>query len=521
MTIVQEQPGPPIPVIRGGEVGMCLTRIHHNRFTEAVGEPSVAYERLANRGIAFEAEIIATILAGKRGTVAVINDHAGDPYQATATALEQRVDIVIGGRFRSPDGSLVGAPDLLVLMDDGYAPIEVKSHRIHADSGAPVALAPLDDLTRAVPEDDLRFRSWRKRDLLQVAHYRRILLTLGHASSRAVGGVIGTDEPIACTWVDLDTEDFPIMDEAIGWSDAAIDVIEYGEDNPDTPLEAPWWRGECQSCEWELLCRAQLKAVDDPTLISGITRETRDRLAELGITTGAAIAALDPDDERIGSASIVFDARVRAFGSLMTLEAPAGPIDVPAAPREVDFDIETYAGRIYLAGFLITEGGRSTFDPIVDWVGTDETELRFVGDMFDRLASYSDDDTVVLHWSDYERAQLQAAANRHDLSIRGYRDVSEWFDRHAVDLYQWTRSTFASPSGFSLKAIAPLCGFGWRDDDPGGLQSELWYELMLAGDTTMQQRLLEYNEDDVAAQLAIRRWIRTNGARVPWVGSWN
>jgi predicted RecB family nuclease len=77
-----------------------------------------------------------------------------------------------------------------------------------------------------------------------------------------------------------------------------------------------------------------------------------------------------------------------------------------------------------------------------------------------------------------------------------------------------------------LKAIAPLCGFHWRDDDPGGLQSEIWYEMMLAGDELMRERLLQYNEDDVAAQRAIRTWIRANdngngpGSSIPSVRTW-
>jgi predicted RecB family nuclease len=65
-----------------------------------------------------------------------------------------------------------------------------------------------------------------------------------------------------------------------------------------------------------------------------------------------------------------------------------------------------------------------------------------------------------------------------------------------------------SPNGYSLKVIAPLCGFNWRDDNPGGAQSELWYTDLLKGDASRRSRLLEYNEDDVAAQLAIRRWVR-------------
>ena len=101
-----------------------------------------------------------------------------------------------------------------------------------------------------------------------------------------------------------------------------------------------------------------------------------------------------------------------------------------------------------------------------------------------------------------------------------------WFDEHAVDLCAWTRRHLTSPDGYGLKVIAPLCGFEWRDDDPGGLQSEIWFEAMREGDETMRPRILEYNEDDVAAQLAVRRWVRANdngsgpGSAIPSMRDW-
>jgi predicted RecB family nuclease len=95
-----------------------------------------------------------------------------------------------------------------------------------------------------------------------------------------------------------------------------------------------------------------------------------------------------------------------------------------------------------------------------------------------------------------------------------------------VDLCDWTRKNLVSPNGYGLKVIAPLCGFQWRDDDPGGRQSEIWFEHVLAGDDEMKARLLEYNEDDVVAQLAIRRWLRSHddgtgpGSTIPSAHNW-
>ena len=100
-----------------------------------------------------------------------------------------------------------------------------------------------------------------------------------------------------------------------------------------------------------------------------------------------------------------------------------------------------------------------------------------------------------------------AAADRHGLSLESAPSVDAWFDRYACDLWAWVKRRFVSPDGYSLKVIAPLCGFGWRDGDAGGAQSELWYADQLGGSTDQRQRLLDYNEDDVRAQAAIRCWI--------------
>ena len=57
--------------------------------------------------------------------------------------------------------------------------------------------------------------------------------------------------------------------------------------------------------------------------------------------------------------------------------------------------------------------------------------------------------------------------------------------------------------------MAPAFGFDWRDEDPGGLQSQLW--LIEARQTSVDEtrdagraRILTYNEDDVRATAAIR-----------------
>jgi predicted RecB family nuclease len=71
------------------------------------------------------------------------------------------------------------------------------------------------------------------------------------------------------------------------------------------------------------------------------------------------------------------------------------------------------------------------------------------------------------------------------------------------------RGGIDSRYGHGLKVVASHgAGFAWRDEDPGGLQAQTWYEQAAAGDSEAMARLLAYNEDDVRASFAVRQWLR-------------
>jgi predicted RecB family nuclease len=74
------------------------------------------------------------------------------------------------------------------------------------------------------------------------------------------------------------------------------------------------------------------------------------------------------------------------------------------------------------------------------------------------------------------------------------------------------RGNFFGVAGLSIKQTAPAFGFHWRDDDPGGLQSQVWLEQArgaVGSDAdTWRERILAYNEDDVRATAALRAGLR-------------
>jgi predicted RecB family nuclease len=512
-------------LIGGGELGRCPTRIHHSRFNEANRSTSAVVEHRITEGHRWEETVVARILEGYRAweTVSTATDQfdrtapvligpearAVDREEITALLLRAGVPLIAGARISAPHLRSVGVPDLLVRLDDGYAPIDVKHHKVVGEGGIPARLATTDHL-----EDTggarRTFRSERVTDLLQVAHYWTLLNSIGRANPRRLAGIIGSEPALTCLWVDLDDGSPRLIGRYRRALAEAIEVVEAGRGQPDVPLVPPVWRGECRSCPWAKFCRAELEGVDHVSLLPAIGADDTEHLLAAGVTTTARVAGLMPGTS-VGEVEIsgeaILQARARGAGTL--LRRAGADLALPDAAVEIDFDIETYGGVLYLAGLLITDRAGSSFEPIADWTGTPNGERQVLANLFaffDDIGASSN--AVVYHWTGYERTILNAAADRHGLSLRSAPSVDDWFDRYACDLWAWTKQRFVSPNGYSLKVIAPLCGFEWRDDDPGGAQSELWYAELLKGDKSRQSRLLEYNEDDVGAQLAIRRWVR-------------
>jgi predicted RecB family nuclease len=82
---------------------------------------------------------------------------------------------------------------------------------------------------------------------------------------------------------------------------------------------------------------------------------------------------------------------------------------------------------------------------------------------------------------------------------------SQWIDLHEV-----AKRQVQTEGPLGLKQLAGAAGFRWRDVNPSGEASMIWYEEatdegILA--EAARQRILEYNEDDCRATKALRDWL--------------
>ena len=100
-----------------------------------------------------------------------------------------------------------------------------------------------------------------------------------------------------------------------------------------------------------------------------------------------------------------------------------------------------------------------------------------------------------------ENTQLRRIA-RHSPTLKSRVDSfissGEW-----VDLERIFKAGWITGGSTGLKAIAPLAGFSWDIDNPGGAIAMFRYTEAAAGSTVAQAWLTNYNRGDVEATLAI------------------
>ncbi|MFT4294702.1 MAG: TM0106 family RecB-like putative nuclease [Micropruina sp.] len=534
----------------------------HNAFHPGLTLPEAdeGLREVFHGGVAFEAEVLAALLAGFDGSVFDGRELAGLPSgeqeRAALQAMRSGVEVLIGPLLpRDPMEHRSGRPDLL-LRDQagGYHPGEIKFHRVSDPRGGGSTLtwsALSDPLRRRVLEGH-RFRyTWRLNDLLQLAHYQRMLLRLGLAASEPLAAVVGSDElpglGRVLSWVDLGaavlppsprTPPDPAQVSALRRYDAEhafrVEIAETASalSPDDPPALLPIANRECGWCQWWDVCRPQL---DDDDLSLRISKSPLDVheirvLRDLGVATVAELAACDLDEllprylpritHRVGA-----EERLRLAWRRSVLMARGvdfdrvteGPIELPQAPIEIDLDIETSSDdRVYLWGFLVDDGsGRPWYRHFSAFTDLDDDAEQALADAAMRWLreTVGDHDALVFHYSDYELIRMQRLADATGSEPLAW--ALDWARQHFVDLFTVIRTHFFGTQGLGLKVVASkAAGFSWRDAAPGGLNSQSWFTEAVTGDTeelrtAARRRVLEYNEDDVEATWHVRRWLRS------------
>jgi len=393
--------------------------------------------------------------------------------------------LIYQGGLRFED--CVGRPDLLVRCDDApsdlgpyhYEAIDIKGG--HGRSGR--------------EGDSIGFK---KHYAFQILFYHRLLANLQGVSPHQAR-IIN---------VDGEYESFDPGRFSAEFERAFKDVRALVE---GTGQSEPVLGSVCHLCHWYAKCRRWAEGVHDPTLLFGVGR-VKFQLKEAGLRTVEDIARMEVSDYVSGSRKIP---RLRREG-LRRLKTRAGVrlagmpeirpgFVLPDVRREVYFDIEDDPTRdfTYLYGWVEVEAGdthayRYLFSPGAE---QEEATVRALWDVLDRI-----ENAAIYVYSAKERTSLRRLMERYGLD----RSVFDRYVAQEYDLYSrlvLNHSDWPSYS-YGIKHVARHAGFTWRDPDPGGANSIVWYNEYQRDPSRddLLQRILDYNEDDCRAMIAVKRY---------------
>ena len=437
-----------------------------------------------------------------------------------------------------------------------YAPVIIKNNEVTESAstrrtleGSLKSLAPSD----AVYTDGVGIRSTPTvtRNGIILAHATRVLLALGHADP--AGRVAMIDRHRQVWWFDLASDNYPrfnltTYDQLYAQRLAVVSAHdEWLTSHGDFPT-SPYWHRECSDCPFGAHCEEKLEATDDVSLTRFTSLEQQLLMREHGVTTRGELARLDPvrshmarnkvvtphvDFERedhLGRLienldDLIYRARAHVRGSSLRM-VDVDAVGCPTADVEVDVDMESYGESTYLWGAHVTlntpvEGIEAGYRAFVEWGELDTraeatifaafwtwlSDLRARCDAADRsLAAYC-------FWAQAEDGAMNRAVatplddgpSRSDLEDFRRASPTQWIDLHELAKHQ-----IQTEGPLGLKQLAGASGFRWRDVNPSGEASMIWYEEAIdEGDEAdaARQRILEYNEDDCRATKALRDWL--------------
>jgi len=467
----------------------CEHRVHLDAFGDESLRDAIHpfVEWLWRNGISFE----AATMAGSGNAALNLRDAPKDERERlTVEAIQRREPLIYGGKLSADD--LVGEPDLLRLEENGYVPIDIKS-------GAGTDNSSVE----AKPKGHYA---------VQLALYVDILERLGVSAGR-----------FAYVWDRFGDEvlyDFTapksVRNQTTLWNDYGVVLDKaraiFGNECATSPAST----SICKQCHWYSECLRELTQRDDLSLLPELGRARREALLE-HVATISELAARDMvtllDTNGRSVVKGFSEASLLKYINRAMLRSSGGdpyakePIVLPPSVMEVVLDIENhpFRDRCYLHGILSRRIGSGIVEHSAFFAdeASEQSERAAFNAAWEHLQLLRP--FTLYTYSNHERTWWRKMQRRYP-DVCSDADIDGLFDPEtAVDLYYGIilSKTEWPTNDFSLKTLASHCGFVWRDAEPSGSASIVWYDEHLSGSHEAKQRVLEYNEDDCRATLAL------------------
>ncbi len=398
-------------------------------------------------------------------------------------------------------GELLGIPDLLRRDESGkYIPIDIKSG---------MGLEGIDD--------DVGSGRPKKHYAVQLCLYIEILKNLGFAeSSRGIVLNIEGEEVV----YELDRPRGPRTPGT--WFDLYEDIkTEVRLLSGNAAQNNPAMSGVCKLCRWCQSCTEWCEKKKDLSMVFFLGRGNRDVInRDLGITEVAALSEIRIEEvlERkkkdksflpgIGSGTLERIKRRAAILSNKSDPEIYEKIEFPDVKTEFFFDIEDDPTQdfVYLHGLYRREDGAENYADHFALGNTPAQEKAAWASFWEQMDKHDLSETSVYYYSSHEKSVYRRLRKKYPDVVTEER-LEEFFSHpHVIDLYSIVLKNTDWPlSSYSVKAIAGYLGFKWRDKTPSGALSIQWFnDYLMTSDDAIFKRIIEYNEDDCKATMALK-----------------
>lgn len=292
---------------------------------------------------------------------------------------------------------------------------------------------------------------------------------------------------------------YTFMKQVIDAIEESNKILSNTESMPDLFIDSG-----CLMCQWYNFCLPEANKKEDLSLVPGISRKIKSELQQLSINNYSDLAKCTEKD--IANINVIGIEKSKNF-ILQSKALSNNQIYIKKHPEieqaddnSVFFDFESDfifdengidLTRIdYLIGLLKIKDSKHEYSYLLLEENDKELMKRFM-DFANKHKEF-----YFYHYGHYEQSIL---GNKWNIAS----------EMNLINLEKLVRESVIMPvTSYSLKNIAKIIGFQWKNKKASAQQSMCWYSNYLA---TKDKRFLDlsiqYNKDDCIALHIIKSWL--------------